>query len=438
MNWRKIWLIMQREYESRVMKKSFWVLTLLIPLLFLIFFIVVGFIFAYEGDEKLTIAVLDEADLFKRAIPDQDGMYFQFSTEDLNSLKESVKAKKYSGILVIPAIKDVKSKSIQPIYYSDDQLPLGKGDKIKDLIHEKVRDYKLATLGIPKEKLDYIDTKINLEPEPVSEKTKNTTSATTMVGAGLGYIMSMIMFFITFFYGTFVMRGVHEEKLSRINEIIISSVKPFELMLGKIIGIGGVGLTQILLWAVLMPLVSTLAAAIMPAPSAEVMNMNTQAGSIPLDELNFQAIFQEIMILNWWFILPVCALYFLGGFFIYASLFAAVASAMGDDINEGQNLTLPITLPVILGLYIAMSILRSPNSSMAVWASLFPLISPTVMPARLAFHPPLWQVVLSLILLLGGAVACVWLAGRIYRTGILMYGKKASFKEIGKWLFYKD
>lgn len=438
MNWRKIWLIMQREYESRVLKKSFWVLTLLIPVLFLVFFVVVGFIFAYEGDEKLTIAVVDEADLFKKAIPDQDGMYFQFTNADLDNLKADVKSKKYSGILYIPAIKDVRTKSVQPIYYSDEQMPLGKQEKIKDLIKEKVRDYKLAQLGIAKEQLDYIDTKINLEPEPVSEKTKDTTSATTMVGAGLGYIMSLIMFFITFFYGTFVMRGVHEEKLSRINEIIISSVKPFELMLGKILGIGGVGLTQILVWSVLMPLVSMLAGAIMPTPSADFMNMNTQAGSVPIDELNIQAVFHEIMNLNWWFILPVCALYFLGGFFIYASLFAAVASAMGDDINEGQNLTLPITLPVILGLYISMSILRSPNSSMAVWASLFPLISPTVMPARLAFHPPLWQVGLSLVLLIAGAVACVWLAGRIYRTGILMYGKKASFKEIGKWLFYKD
>ena len=439
MSWKTTWLIIKREYLTRVKKKSFIWLTLLTPFIFLLFIAIVSLIFAYEGDEKARIAIIDESNLLNKAIPDQKNMYFSFPAKSLDELKEEVKQGSYTGILYLPEIGDVKRKNFQLIYYGDEQLPLTQQFEIEGIIRGRVRDYKLNILGIDKQQLEYLDTDINIEPEPVSEDAKDTSAITAMIGAGIGYFMGLIMFFITFFYGTFVMRGVFEEKVSRINELMISSVRPFELMCGKIFGIGAVGLTQIAIWAVLIPIVFIGGQLLFGIDTSSInQGASTDELIAQMEGFDPALIMQEIMNQDWWFILPMLIIYFLGGYLIYSSLFAAVGSAMGDDMNEGQTLTLPITLPVILAVYIAMSVLRSPNSTLAVWASIFPFFSPIVMPARLAFSPPWWEVALSVGLLIAGAIFCIWIAARIYRVGILMYGKKATFKELGKWLFYKD
>jgi len=235
-----------------------------------------------------------------------------------------------------------------------------------------------------------------------------------------------------------VMRSVMEEKTSRIVEVMISSVRPFPLMLGKIIGVGLVGLTQVLAWAILVPLmligVNLLfgfqmdSSSLADAPP-ELAGMDT--------ELLVAQVMTELGSFNWWLILPLFLLYFLGGYFMYAALFAAVGSAMGDDLGEGQSLTIPITIPVILAFYITIAAIQSPNSGLAVWASFFPLFSPIVMPSRLPFDPPWWQITISLLLLLGTCVGLIWLSGRIYRVGILLYGKKVTLWEMGKWIFRK-
>ena len=428
MSWKTIGLIIKREYLSRVKKKSFIWMTLLTPFLFLLFIAIVSLIFAYEGDEKSKIAIIDESNILNKAIPDQKNMYFSFPSGTLDELKEKVVQNEFDGILYLPEIGDVKRRSFQTIYYGDDQLPLTQQFEIQDIIRDRVREHKLNVLGIDKQELEYLKTDISIEPEPISEGGKDQSAITAMIGAGIGYFMGLIMFFVTFFYGTFVMRGVFEEKVNRINELMISSVRPFELMAGKIIGIGGVGLTQIAIWAVLIPIVFMVGQLFFGIDPSTV----NQAGATDeliaqMDEFDPALIMAEIMNQNWWFIFPMLIVYFLGGYLIYASLFAAVGSAMGDDMNEGQTLTLPITLPVIIAVYIAMSVLRSPNSTLAVWSSIFPLFSPIVMPARLAFGPPWWEVALSLFFLLLGAILCIWFAARIYRVGILMYGKKASF-----------
>ncbi len=439
MSWKTTWLIIKREYSSRVKKKSFIWLTILTPVIFLAFIAIVSLIFAYEGDEKSKIAVLDESNVLNKAIPDQKNMYFSFPAGTLDELKTKAKEGEFDGVLYLPDIGDVKRKSFQTIFYGDEQLPLTQQFEIKDIIRDRVRDYKLNVLGIDKQQLEYLETDINIEPEPISEDAKDQSAITGMIGAGIGYFMGMIMFFIVFFYGSFVMRGVFEEKVSRINELMISSVKPFELMCGKIIGIGGVGLTQIAIWAILIPIVFMVGSLLFGIDASSMNNTaNTDELIAQMDGLDPALIVQEIMNQNWWFIFPMLVIFFLGGYLIYSSLFAAVGSAMGDDMQEGQTLTLPITIPVILAFYISMSVLRSPNSTLAVWSSIFPLFSPIVMPARLAFDPPAWQIILSIVLLIAAAIFCIWLAARIYRVGILMYGKKASFKEIGKWLFYKE
>lgn len=207
-------------------------------------------------------------------------------------------------------------------------------------------------------------------------------------------------------------------------------------MLGKIIGIGGVGLTQFGIWAILMPIVVMIGQLLVPGAVQNPPQMNPEMMN-QISEFDFGMVINEISNQNWLLILPTLILYFIGGYLLYASLFAAIGSALGDDMNEGQSLTLPVMLPVILSFYIAMSILRSPDSSLAFWTSLIPFFSPIVMPARLAFNPPVWQIGLSLILLFLGVLASIWVAARIYRVGILMYGKKANFKELWKWISYR-
>lgn len=220
---------------------------------------------------------------------------------------------------------------------------------------------------------------------------------------------------------------------------MISSVRPFQLMLGKIIGVGAVGLTQVAIWAILIPLMSLLVNAIFGFDTSQVNTTPTAANINPDDTNALIALaMRELGNQNWWTILPLFILYFLGGYFLYSSLFAAVGSAMGDDLGEGQALTLPITIPVIIAFYIMIVVVQQPTSSLAVWASIFPLFSPIVMPARLAFEPPLWEIVTSIVVLVASCIFFVWLSGRIYRVGILLYGKKVTMKELGKWMFYKD
>lgn len=247
------------------------------------------------------------------------------------------------------------------------------------------------------------------------------------------------MYMTVFIYGMMVMRSVMEEKTNRIVEVMISSVKPFQLMLGKIIGVGAVGLTQVAIWAILIPTMSFLVTLLFGFDSAQ-MNTSMPAAEINPDdtEAMIALAMGELTGQNWALILPLFILYFLGGYFLYSSLFAAVGSAMGDDLGEGQALTLPITIPVIIAFYIMFVAVQAPNSSLAVWASIFPLFSPIVMPARLAFEPPMWEILLSIAVLIASCTFFVWLSGRIYRVGILMYGKKVTFKELGKWLFYRD
>ncbi|HRI62332.1 MAG TPA: ABC transporter permease, partial [Saprospiraceae bacterium] len=236
---------------------------------------------------------------------------------------------------------------------------------------------------------------------------------------------------------------VMEEKTNRIVEVMMSSVRPFDLMLGKILGAGAVGLTQVVAWIILsgavLFIVPFFVGGIDPAQMQGPMSPG--AGAMPDPDVMEGEAFKfmaEISKQNWPLIIFSFIIFFLGGYFIYASLFAAIGSAMGDDMGEGQSLTLPVMIPIILAFYItAFAGMRNPDSGLMVFASMFPLFSPIVMPFRMAFSPPWWQIALSLLLVVASAFFFVWLAGRIYRVGILLYGKKVTFKEIGKWMFYK-
>jgi len=237
------------------------------------------------------------------------------------------------------------------------------------------------------------------------------------------------------------MRSVMEEKLSRIVEVMVSSVRPINLMMGKLIGVGGVGLTQLALWAILIPILLITVSAFLPGAEATHMaNMQsvTQVDQQSLNDFSTQQVIHTIFNLKWWLILPVFILFFLGGYFIYSSLFAAMGSAINEDMGEGQQLMLPIVLVVLIAFYMLFPVLSNPNGNLAVFASLFPLFSPIIMPARLAFDPPWWQILASIVLMLLTVWFFIWLTSRIYRVGILMYGKKATIREMIKWLRYSE
>ena len=438
----KLWLIIQREYLTRVRSRAFLLGTLLTPLAFGLFVGLQYKFTTYRGTEQKHIVVLDEGSFIKTGIPDQRGVQFSMAAvgTTLDALKEDVRNKRYDGVLRLPPLANLSVKKQTIYYYSDDQLSPEVERMMKDRVEDKIRDYKIVSLGLKKETIDELDTDVSLDPEPIDKTDDNASSLTSGVAVGISFFIGILMYMIVLIYGSMVMRSVMEEKTNRIVEVMMSSVRPFQLMLGKIIGSAGVGTTQLVLWAILNTLIFIGIQTFFGIDTAAAQTGMPGAAS-GVDAAQAQEMLPRIMAelshQNWWYIVTVSILYFLGGYFLYASLFAALGSAIGDDMGEGQSLTFPVMLPIILAFLIMTSVvMRAPHSPLAVFASLFPLFSPIVMPGRLAFHPPFWQVGLSILILLGTAVLFVWISGRIYRVGILMYGKKVTIKEIGKWMFY--
>jgi len=437
----KLWLIVRREYLTRVQKKSFILTTLLIPFLFLLFSVIVGFIFSYKENEKSKIAIIDEGNIMQKIIKDENDLYFSFPNESLASLKEKVANKDYNGILFIPKPKKIEARNFTVKYYTEDQLGLTTQLSIERKISQKIRDYKITTLGLDKNQLEKLESNVSVDPEPIKEGAQDKSSITGNILTGVGMFLGFIMVMVISVNGSQVMMGVMEEKTNRIVEVMISTVKPFELMLGKLLGIGGVTLTQFAIWAILFPVIFFGAQLFMGIDTSQAqLDMATSNAGLNEEQVQDMAlqIFKEIEAINWWLIIPAFVIYLLLGFFMYSSLYAAVGSAISDDINEAQKLTLPLTIPIILSFYTMIPAMEAPNGTLATVGSIFPISAPFIMPARLAFDPPLWQVLVSILLLIITTLFFIWISGRIYRVGIFLYGKKASFKEIGKWIFYKD
>lgn len=439
----KLWLIIKREYLVRVKKRSFILTTLLAPIAITLLMVIVGLIFSYQGDDAKDIVIIDPSSILDKKIKDQRNFYFRFSERSKEEIIANQKSEPFDAILEIPPLKDIQTKKHTIYYYADDNLALDGVDALQRAISDKVRDYKIKEMQLDVAQLQNLKTQIVLDPEPLTQMddddgSNDPSPMTSVVAAAIGGLMGFVMYMIVFINGMMVMRSVMEEKMNRVVEVMISSVKPFYLMMGKIIGVGGVGLTQIIIWAILIPLLAMGANLIFGFDSQQMV-LDEAAVDIDPDDLNAMVaqVMAELKAVNWWLIVPCFIIFFLGGYVVYASLFAGVGSAIGDDLAESQALTLPLTIPVILALYIMFAALRVPDSSLAVWASIFPFFSPIVMPARLAFGPPAWQIILSMVLLIATAIFCVWISGRIYRTGILMYGKKGSFKEIWKWMTAK-
>jgi ABC-2 type transport system permease protein len=438
----KLWLIIRREYLIRVRKKSFIIATLLTPLAFGLLIFGSSFLARSMAEGEKTILVKDDSGVVEARYESDDNISFTFTNEPLEELKNTYKEMGHDFLVYIPPFTDKNATKHEIQYYSREKLGLATIDRVENKIGDAFKSYKIEQSGLAKEvyesfwvNIDMENGLLGAEDEEVAGDKSGKMSI--ILGTILGGVMGFLMYMVIFIFGNMVMRSVMEEKINRIVEVMISSVKPFQLMLGKVIGVGGVGLTQLLIWMILIPSITLLAGAFIDDPvQAQQMAESMSPAVQQTTNTQFSMVLTEFMSLNWWLILPSFIIFFLGGYFIYSSLFAGIGSAIGDDLGESQSLMMPIIIPVIFALMIMMSSLENPNSGMAVFGSIFPLFSPIVMPARLAFDPPLWQVFLSMGLLIITSLFFIWLSGRIYRIGILMYGKRLTFKEIGRWLFH--
>lgn len=444
----KMWLIIKREYLIRVRKKSFLITTILTPLAIGLLAVISAYFASQSGNEKLDVIVKDESGILAKHPPQSNIYTYQLSESSLEELKLSYSERGHDLLLHIPSFESLEKTLHSVSYFSKEKLSLNKISGIEKHLSRSFKEYKIDKSNIDKSIYESFKTDIEMEngalseTDPENSQNDTTGKLSVIIGTVIGGIMGVLMYIVIFMYGGMVMRSVMEEKINRVVEVMVSSVKPTQLMLGKIFGVGAVGLTQLTIWMVLIPIILVITQGVF-GPShdpQQLQEMATQMQGIPsqeFDSYDIKSIAFAIGQLNWIMIIPVFIIFFFGGYFIYSSLFAAVGSAISDDMGESQQLMLPIMLPVIVAFFMLQAIIQSPNSNMAIFGSLFPLFSPIIMPARLAFDPPLWQIVLSIVILIISCFFFAWLAGRIYRVGILMYGKKVSFKEIGKWLFYK-
>lgn len=422
-------IVAKREFVTRAFKKKFLLITLFMPLIIAIFSGSIGYIMSYKNDKSLQVILSDPHNLIPPTVTSWDNITFVRSDKDVEILKKDVAGSEV-GILSLPSGDLDKPEEYEAKYFTGDKVDLETKMALKNFVTTNIKNKRLTQLGLDKESMNKLDKDVSINEENISGK-KDTGSE---VAAALGGIFGFFLYLLLTINGTMIMRSVMEEKTSRIVEVMISTVKPHELMFGKILGVGLVGLFQIIIWCITTPLFIWLISSIfmteMPPVNAGPTGDALQTGA---GNAIFEGIFMQLSAINWWMLIPLLFLFFLFGYLMYSSLFAAIGSTMGDDQGEGQSLTFLVIMPLLFGFYISISALRSPNSSLAVWSSLVPFFSPIVMPVRLAFEPPGWQIAISLLLLLLASVFFAWLSARIYRVGILMYGKKATFSDLKKW-----
>lgn len=422
----KTWIIIQREYLTRVRKKTFLLSTILFPLLY------VGLIFGSaaltEGSkETLSIALIDNSGYFTKEALDKENKADNSSVLTLinSNTSDSLDLEKegYDGYLVIPALKWQEG--------------------VNNLSLSTYKSYGRGSTSVIEAKLNRIwqgvlndSLQINQDQQAILAQSRigfvtrnvNDVQADSNFAEGIGYVSGFLIYFILLIYGSQVMMGVMEEKTNRIAEVIVSSVRPFQMMLGKIVGVGAVALTQFAIWVAFIFAVYNLG-----------KESGTSMGAMADAVGGVQKLFTSV---NMPLILSFFAFYFLGGFFFYASLYGAIGSAVNEDMREAQSLSFPVTMLVIISFVMMTSAAANPTGPVAVWGSIIPFSSPIVMMVRIPYGVPgtvpIWQLALSMGMLILGFLVTVWFAGKIYRTGILMYGKKASWKEMIKWAFRKN
>jgi ABC-2 type transport system permease protein len=449
----KIWLVTQRELFTRIRKTSFIVMSILGPLLIAGFFGLMFYFASSPGDTEVRkIAVLDSTGAFVNRIPNTKYLKFEYlPISNAEPLKRILKQTDYYGIVYISPF--IATNPTGVLFYSYHQPGLGVLQHISNAIENELRNQKLLAY-----KIENIDKILHSVESRVDIQTIKLTDAGgekktyTELNMGLAYVSSFLIYMFIMLFGVQVMRGVIEEKTNRIVEVIISSVKPFQLMMGKVLGVALAALIQFAIWIVLsailitfikmafLPDLSPVAVAntqpqdLMQASHVTAIHIHQHAPAVNPDVANVMKMLDSI---NFYLMIGAFLFYFIGGYLLYSSLFAAVGAAV-DNESDTQQFVLPITLPLIVAIMVMISAFQNPDSSLAFWFSMIPFTSPVVMMARISYAVPTYQVITSMLLLVITTIVCVWGAGKIYRTGILMYGKKVSFKELLKWLTYKS
>lgn len=436
----KILLIIQREYLSRVKKKSFIVLTILVPILFMGMFALIAYLAVKSddfGDEK-KVQVIDESGQFSGQLRDTKSVHYVFSSEAYETAKGKFIDNGYAYLLHIPP-----ASSPAPIELLSDKKPSATTiETVETALSNIAEARRLKAAGIDTAVLAQAQKRIDIKAKQITEAGEK--DAQTYTAYAIGFLSAFLIYICLFIYGTQVMRGVVEEKVSRIIEVIISSVRPFQLMIGKIIGVGLVGLTQFALWIIISITLSSVGGTLMAGSAQQKVEQVSSAANVK-DLKKVQApgnsmsvIKESIENIPIAYTVGCFLFYFLFGYMLYSAVFAAAGSASDND-TEAQQFTIPLTLPLIFTFALAQSfIINNPDSSLSVWLSMIPFTSPIAMMIRIPFGVPAWQLALSMLLLILGFIFTTWVAARIYRVGILMYGKKASYKEVMKWFFYKE
>lgn len=434
-------IIIRREFNERVRKKSFIITTLLMPVLMIGLMIAPAFILEYMHGEQKRIAVVDESGLIAQQFQNDEEILFETTELPVDEARKSLTD--HFGVLYIG--NDVMTDPNQVKLYANSSSSLSIESTITDQIErileaEKLKGYHIDDL---QRILDEVKTTVHLQTfRNDKSQERDTQAQSSIVATATGYVLGFILYMFLLLYGTMVMQSVIEEKNSRVLEIMVSSVRPFELMLGKILGVASVAVVQIAIWGVLIGGVGTVVLPhlmpedVMAGAQAMQHGMPATVASPDMDPDMLQAV-AAMTDAGYITKIFVCLILFVfGGYLLYSAMFAAVGSAV-DNVQDASQLQLPITLPIILALLMMLAVIQDPNSPLAFWFSIIPFTSPVVMMARIPYDIPLWEIVLSLAVLYGSFVAMVWFAGKIYRVGIFMHGKKPSFKELIKWVRYK-
>jgi ABC-2 type transport system permease protein len=432
----KLALIVKREFIAKVRNKSFIVMTFLSPLLFVGIGLFVGYLSNMKSDLK-TIAIHDETGRFVNEFKsDKEYKYLNLSKVAVKVLRDSVLNESYEGLLVIPNNSQNDSLQNQVQYISNDSPSIVYISEMEDVITKKMTAENFQRVGLDTLKINKAKADVSIQLNKASGETalKGLNEIKIFIGGAFGYL---IMMFIII-YGNMVMRSVIEEKTSRIIEVIISSVKPFQLMMGKIIGTSLAGILQFLIWAILGLAAMFVMTSVFGAQMGATTDAQTQALQTAQNHMGgeLQLYLNEILNLPIATILACFIIYFIGGYFLYSSFYASIGAAV-DNETDSQQFLLPIIMPLVLGVYIGFfTVVNDPNGTVATVFSMVPLTSPIVMMMRIPFGVPLWQIALSITILFGTFFGVVWFASKIYRVGILMYGKKPTWKELYKWLKY--
>jgi ABC-2 type transport system permease protein len=442
----KIWLIIQREYLTRVRKKSFIIMTFLTPLLLAAFMVIPAWL-ATISDSDDVVMVLDESGMFADKLESKEDLkIIPVAAASLEQAKTAYQETDYTALLHIPKLDLDKPEGFR--LYSKKNISLQVKFRLENMLEKEIESQRFMASGIDRDMLNKM--KANITMTTVNLSDSGERDSNVWVTSGAGIVGAVIIYFFIFLYGVQIMRGVIEEKTSRIVEVMISSVKPFQLMMGKIVGIAGVGLTQFLLWVVLSAIVvSGVQAAfdIKPAPTPiEQMQSGRALATGEEEPVQTEEAGQRNMLtnvsnaisnLNFPLLLGSFLFYFLGGYLLYGSLFGAIGAAV-DNETDTQQFMFPITIPLIISFIMSYTVvIQNPDGPVAFWMSIIPFTSPIVMMVRIPFGVPASQLLLSMGLLIVGFIFTTWIASRIYRVGILMYGKKINYKELSKWLFYR-